>query len=191
MDFLFDTPWWLPAALFAAGAFVFWTGNRRLDKGLKRLGWGLVVAAVAVGLVSYLVETPRERTLRMTRALIDAYRSHDWERMSSTMDAGTTLAQYGNREMILAGAKASLDNPGVKEVYILSMDADQQQSHVVVTTTVATTLERAFDRPVRSTWQFDWVNFGGTWTLSTITPLGLEGQSPEPILRRLPQVERR
>ncbi|HZZ44588.1 MAG TPA: hypothetical protein VFE58_16755 [Tepidisphaeraceae bacterium] len=185
-DLLFDPAWYLPAGLLAAGAILFWTGNRKLDRTLKNLGGILALLAITWGIVSYLVQTPKEHALTQTRAILSAYKSHNWPRMQELLDPGTTLGHYGNRDMIMLAARQSIDNPGVKDVYILSTDADQVQSHISVTTTLATTVDRAMGRPVRSTWQFDFVNMGGDWTLTTITPLSFEGQSPDPILRELP-----
>jgi hypothetical protein len=190
MDLLFDVPWYYPVVLLVAGVVVFLGGNRRLDKTMKNVGGALVLLAVGWALVSYLVETPKEKAIAHTKGLLDAYRKHDWERMKGLLDSGTTLARYGNRDMIMRAAEASIDNPGIKDLYILSTEAKQTQSQVAVTTTVATTVSKAMDRPVRSTWEFDYVDMGGVWTLTTITPLEFEGQSAEPILRELPSVPR-
>jgi uncharacterized membrane protein YeiB len=175
-------------ALFAVAAVVFWTGNRRLDKTMKNVGGGMVLLAVGWALAAYLVQTPRERAVAHTKSLLHAYAAHDWPRFQSLLDPTTTLANYANRDMIVRAAQESIDNPGVKDVYILSTEADQTGTHIAVNTTIVTTVARAMDRPVRSTWQLDFVNMGGTWTLTTITPLAFEGQDPSPILRQLPHV---
>jgi hypothetical protein len=190
MDLLFAPAWYYPVVLLLVAVVLFWNGNRRLDKTLKNVGGGLALLAVGWGGVAYLVQTPKERALAHTKSLIQAYQAHDWPRFQSLLDPGTTLASYGSREVIVRAAQASIDNPGVKEVYTLSTEAQQNGAHVVVTTTIATTLERLGGQPVRSTWQFEFVNMNGTWTLTTITPLALEGQSAEPILRQLPRVNR-
>lgn len=188
MDFAFDPVWYWPVGLFVVGVTVFWTGNCRLDKTLKNAGGALALLALAWGVAAYVVETPREKAVTHTKELIEAYKAHDWGKFTGLLDPGTTLARYGNREMIVQAAKRSIDDPGVKETYVLSTESSQQQSHVVVTMTVATTIEKAMGRPVRSTWEFDYVNMGGEWTLTAITPVGFEGQSAETILRQLPAV---
>lgn len=188
MDLLFAPAWYYPVVLLLVAVAVFWTGNRRLDKTLKNVGGALILLAFAWALVAYLVQTPKERGLAQTKGLIRAFEARDWPKFQSLLDPGTTLASYGNRDMIVAAARKSVDDPGVKEVYILSSEAQQAGPHVTVTTTVATTLERLGGQPIRSTWQFEYVNMSGTWVLSTITPLTFEGQSPDPILRQLPRV---
>jgi hypothetical protein len=190
MDLLFAAPWYYPVALLLVGGVVFWTGNRRLDKTLKNVGGGLLLLAVAWAVVSYLVQTPKERALAHTKSLLTAYKDHDWPRFQSLLDPGTTLARYANRDMIVRAAQNSIDAPGIKDLYVLSTEADQTDTHIAVTANVITTVERAMNRPIRSTWQFEYVNMGGTWTLTTITPLAFEGQSAEPILRELPSVNR-
>lgn len=188
MDLIFSTPWWLPTGLLAVGAALFWSGNKRIDQGMKRLGFGLILAAVLVMIVSSIVETPKEKAIRITKAVINAYKDHDWDKMQSLLDPATKLANYGNRNMIMAGAKASIDKPGVKDVHVLSIEADQEQTHIGVTTTVVAAIDQAQGRPVTSTWRFDYVNFGGEWTLESITPLRLMGESPDAIVRELPRV---
>jgi hypothetical protein len=187
MDLVFDPAWYLPVGLLVVGVTVFWTANRRLDKTLKNVGGVIVLAAVVGGGAGYVVRTPKEKALAHTRALLEAYEQRDWGKLEGLLDPATTLAQYGNREAIMRGARASVDDPGVKELYVMSAEATQIQTHIEVTTTVVTTVERAMGRPVRSTWQFEFVNMGGAWTLTTITPLALEGQSAEGMLRQLPR----
>lgn len=190
MDLLFAPPWYYPVALLLVGGAVFWNGNRRLDKTLKNVGGGLVLLAVAWAILAFLIQTPKERALAHTKSLLNAYKNHDWPQFQSLLDPGTTLAKYANRDMIVRAAQTSIDTPGIKDLYVLSTEASQTDTHIAVTTTIVTTVERAMNRPVRSTWQFEYVNMGGTWTLTTITPLDVEGQSAEPILRELPSVPR-
>src|SRR6476661_5988968 len=64
MDLLFDPAWYMPV--------------------------GLLV--VAWGVVSSLVQTPKERALAHTRSLLKAYAAHDWTRLETLLDPTTTLA---------------------------------------------------------------------------------------------------
>ena len=37
-DFLFDAPLWILCVLVAAGVAIWWAGNNRVDRPMKRIG---------------------------------------------------------------------------------------------------------------------------------------------------------
>src|SRR5688572_4766263 len=56
-DLLFDTPWWLPAGIAAAGVVLFISGNKRQETRVRLAGVIAVALAALLMGVSYLVDT--------------------------------------------------------------------------------------------------------------------------------------
>jgi hypothetical protein len=177
-DLLFSTPWWLPTAIILAGVFLFITGNARQMGGQRNAGLGLIGLAIVLILVSWLVETDRERVTRESRELVKSVEGRDWTKMRSLLDPRVSLGIssatiYSNREDLVKGAQAKAEQYGLKSVIITSLDAEQTQTIITVTLTVLTDQDATMGRPVTSSWQFEWEQLGKEWALYRITCLGI------------------
>src|SRR5512142_2223165 len=89
---LFEAPWWLWALPGAAGIFLLLVGNTRQNRQLLRAGAALLVLAVALFLVSWLVDTPREKSIKQTRALIKQIQAGDWTAVQKLLAPRVKLA---------------------------------------------------------------------------------------------------
>lgn len=85
MNYLYETPWWLPAAIAIAGLATFIAGNNRTDKKLRSLGAALVAFAVALIAASYLLDSDREVVLKRTRSLVASVEKRDWATFKSLL----------------------------------------------------------------------------------------------------------
>lgn len=185
-DLLFDTPWWLPALIAAAGAVVFVTGNNRLERNVKLAGLGLVGLAVLLTVVSYFVDTAKETAERRTQALVDAFERADWPAMTAILDPTTTVSlvsfrMYDNRDEIMDAAKAAHGERGVKSVNVLNMNTEQADT--VITVTVGLLSEQdALGYPFPSTWEFQWQQTADGWALVDVRAITI-GQSSGDQLR--------
>src|SRR5688572_16280892 len=124
-DLLFDTPWWLPALIAGVGIVVFVTGNKRVENRVRYAGLGILLLAVALVVVSYLVETPNEVAERRSRELVHAFEQRDWAAMTSILDPGAIVTVpnatvYKNRDDIIANAKLAHERYHFKSVNVLS-----------------------------------------------------------------------
>src|ERR1051326_6457449 len=131
-DLLFDTPWWLPTLLIAAAIVLFVLGNNRTNLRLRNAGIGVAALAIVLCLVSYFVQTPKEKALNNTRRLVSAFEKQDWTTFQSLMPPRITLGLlnypgsiYTNRDDLVAGAKNAQEKYKFKSIIITSIDADQ------------------------------------------------------------------
>jgi hypothetical protein len=184
-DLLFDTPWWLLGLLLIGGGALFWSGNNRQDKTLKCVGLAIFALGIAMGLVSYFVDTDVEAATKKTRQLIYSVEKRDWPTLDSVLDDRTSLAFYRNKQQIMAGAKATVDSIGLKSVHIIGTTVDQHDTLISVNVRVLSEQDITSGQPVTTDWKFDWQDFGTGWRLTTITPLKSEQVNPDQIEARL------
>jgi hypothetical protein len=191
--FLFDTPWWLPTVLIAVGIALFWNGNRRMDAQLRRVGIGLILAAVLVGLLSYFVDTDVEKAIKQSKALARAVEQRDWATLKTILSPTTTLSiaggsysVYANRDEIIIGAQQAVDRFGLKAVHILGTNAEEGTSLITVGMNVASEHDVTMGRPIPSSWKFEWQKTGKTWSLVHIVNISVANVSGDAAGRQFP-----
>src|SRR5689334_11092523 len=115
-ELFFETPWWLPTAIVAVGAVLFYTANKRREARLRTVGLGVVCLGVLIAVVSYLVDTPKERAVKGSKHLVQAVASRDWQTMQSLLHPKASLSianvsstLYNDRDQIVARAKEGVD----------------------------------------------------------------------------------
>ncbi len=183
-DLLFDPPIWLPLGIILIASYLFWSGNRKQDKTLRNVGLGGVGLAIAVMVVAYFVDTPREQALNKTRLLIDSVEKRDWTTFGSLLDSRTRFFFYRGKQQLATGAQQSAEQVGIKTVRVLSMDAEQNQTRITVTTRVLSDQE-AMSYPMPTDWRFSWQNDGTGWYLDLIEYIPNANLRPEQVERRL------
>jgi hypothetical protein len=184
-DLLFDTPLWLLGFLVIVGAALFWSGNNRQDKTLKRLGLAVLLAGLVLGVLSYFIDTDKERAVRQTRQIVAAIERKDWDGFSKLLDARTHVLIYNNRDDIVQGAKVTADAIGLKALHVTGMEVEQKDTVINVDFNVLSEQERSMGRPVVTSWRFVYQNFGAGWKLDTIEPLKSNEVNPDQIRANL------
>src|SRR5829696_8011445 len=128
-DLLFETPWWLPTVIAAVGAVLFYTANKRREVKLRTIGLGVIALGVLVALVSYFVDTPKERAVDGSKRLVQSVANRDWATMQSLLHpkASVSIANlpatlYNDRDQIVARAKDGAERYGIKSATVLSTD---------------------------------------------------------------------
>ena len=181
-DYFFDTPWWLPAAIAAVGAVVFYTANNRRENRLRTVGLGVVFLAVTLAVVSYFVDTDLEKAEKQTRRIVDAFEEKDWPAFRSLLHPNTSigilngLTLYRGRDTIAKKAQEASDTQGFRAVNVTSMQSRQDQTLITVTIGVVSTQERTALRPITSTWEFDWIESADGWYLNEVRAVEIGGQ---------------
>ena len=187
-DLLFDTPWWLPTLLLAAGVVLFITGNNRQIPRIRLAGVVVFLLAIALILVSYFVMTPRERALANTRKLVTSFVDRDWATFQSLLPEQVSLALlnhpdsiYSNRAKLVAGAKQAQEKYNFKAIHITGIDAVQTDTLITVSLDVISEQEVTMGRPFPSSWQFDWQETANGWLLVHITALKIANMPADQI----------
>jgi hypothetical protein len=193
-DLLFETPWWLPTTIAAVGAVLFYTANKRREAKLRTIGLGVLCLGVLVALVSYFVDTPKERAVNGSRRLVQSVADRDWTTMQSLLHpkASVSIANvpstlYNDREQIVARAREGVERYGLKSVTVLSTDARQDQTLITVSVTLLSVQEYTLGRPIRSTWEFDWLESADGWSLYKIRAIEIGNQQTDKIESMFPQ----
>src|SRR4051812_23000373 len=156
-ELLFHTPWWLPALFLGIGAALFWSGNARQETRVRTAGLVCVLLGVAIMVVSYLVDTPIEKAVKGSKALVRSVEQRDWTTLNSTLSPRTSLTVlnsitlYNSGPKIVDAAKRAVEQYGLKNVYITSTEAQQADTVITVTMEVLSEQDISQGRPIPST----------------------------------------
>ena len=191
---LFDTPWWLPTAIVLVGTVVFYTANKRREMKLRTAGLAIAALGIVLALLSYFVDTDRERAEKQTRQLVAAVEKRDWTTMRNLLhprasvsiaNVGSTL--YNDRDQIVARAQEGVDRYGVKSITVTSVEARQDQTIITVTLNALSVQDSTMGRPITSTWEFDWLESSNGWSLYRIRAIKIANQQSDQIEPMFPR----
>jgi len=182
-DWIFDTPWWLPTLIAIVGAVMFWNGNRHRNTRMTRGGIGVILAAVLLCVVSWVVDTPKEKAIAGSKKLIESFEKKDWPGFSSVLarDVTVTLlnspeAIYADRDSLVAAAKDAQEKYKFESMHILSMSANQTQTIISVDLDLMSTQDLTMGRPITSAWRFEWQEAADGWALERIVAVEIARQ---------------
>jgi hypothetical protein len=178
-DLLFAVPWWIPTLLAVIGVAVFFNGNRSQVIRVRNIGVALVLLAVLWALLSYLVDTDKEKVEKGTRQIIQAAVDGDWGKFQSFLTPSASLV-FGDRvrtsgaALITAQAKAGCEGVGLKSATIHHVAIEQTGSLIAVRCDIISQQDK-FVPTESSSWQFEWEQSGKEWKLREIRMLELKG----------------
>ena len=191
-DLLFEVPWWLPTLVGVIGISVAVSGNRRQDDRVR--GWGLAVIAVAVGwaLMSYLVDTDKEKCMKLTRQFVESVVAQDWKTFDDLLDQNVAF-RFKDSPWSIVG-KDTLDNAlradiahiGVQSARITGNEAHQESGTVTVHISVWSIQKSTMDQPLNSEWELDWQKSGGKFLLREIRAIRVANLTADQIRGSLP-----
>jgi hypothetical protein len=179
VEMLFDTPWWLPTILVVAGILAFLSGNRRQDKQIMYGGLAVLLLGIAVALLSYFIDTAREKAVRRTRDLVAAANARDWNRFRSLLDPQTSVYGLRGPDVIAAVAGATAERYRLGQSRITGTEVDQTGTVITVSIRVLSDIS---GHPVVSDWQLQFQDFGQGWKLYDVRALSND-QIPEARIR--------
>jgi hypothetical protein len=171
-DLLFDTPWWLPTALVAIGLALFFTGNSRMNKGLRTAGLAVVLAGVLIGVVSYLVDTDKETVAKRARQLVQSAGQQDWTKVQTLMSPGVQFnfegRHYGDRDTLIQNASSTAKLIGLHDGTVTSLTPEQSGSEITTGMRIFTTQDKTSGTELPSDWKLTWKKEGGQWVVTEI-----------------------
>src|SRR3954463_10655610 len=142
MNYIYETPWWLPTGIALLGVILFITGNNRAEKRLRLAGIIVIALAVVLAMVSYLLDSPREKVIKRTYALVDSVEKRDWDRMGTYLSPGVAIVVFDGRDAVVSAAQKAADYSELKQVRIISLDATVLPDQTIRTTLRVTTTLR-------------------------------------------------
>ncbi len=182
-DLLFDTPWWLPVIIAVAGIVLFVSGNARQKNGLRNSGVAVFLVAVLLVLVSYFVQTQKEKCVTQARALVSAVEKGDKAAMTRLLDPNTTVnGILAGPSQIVPAAETGAQAYHLTSLTIISTDVQQVQTVITVALTVLAQSDSY--QPTRVDCQFQWNQTADGWHLQDIDLTNIGGQNPDELLRR-------
>jgi hypothetical protein len=183
-DLYFQVSWWMLALISVAGIALFFYANRRFDKKLQTISLAVILLGIVLATLRFMIPTAREQVEDHSRDLISAVNKHDWGRFSRLLGNQTVIgtaerAYVSGRDRIVDLCKREVDHVGLESVYALRVDSQRTQTLITVSLEVMTTQTASQDRPVTSSWQFDFEKSGKDWTLDKITLLRIGENNEE------------
>jgi len=183
-DLLFDTPWWLPAVLAVAGITLFWTGNRRQKAGPRNAGVVVLGLMIALVLVSWLVDTQKEKCVKMARQIVTAAEQRDAAAIKPLLNAQTTVNnRIHGPDAIAAAAATAANGYDLQSLTILSTTPNQAQT--VITVQMRVLAQSKSYRPTTVDCEFQWNQTSEGWYLQNIEVKSIGDQDVNHYLDRL------
>src|SRR5206468_2646516 len=135
--------------------------------------------------LSYFVDTDIEKVNKRTRLLVDSVSMHDWKTFESLLDPRIRFAVYDNRAALVEGAKLTADRIGLKSAKVRSTHATQDPLSITVDLDAISVQDITMDRPMPTSWRFEWQNGPDGWQLLHITLLPNGQVTPDRVNERL------
>lgn len=179
---LFETPWWLPTTAMGAGLFIWMTGNRRQETKVMRTGLAIALAGVAIMLISYFVETDREKAVKHTRQLVAAVDQHDWAKFELLLSPQTNIYGLHGAKAITEAVKNGAEQYGLTSARITGLESEPGTTEINVSIRV---LSDQLGRAGFSDWRLRYENFGQGWVLSNVQAISNEQIKEETIKNRI------
>ena len=186
-EFLFSVPWWVPTVVAIVGLALFVSGNRRQQPTLRTAGFSVIAFAFFWGLVSYLVETPKETCQKQTRQFVQSVVDRNWTTFDGLMEPGVQFRfegspwQIDGRDTLSTAVKADVDQIGLKSATITDLRVEDSGAVIAVTIKLWSNQDFTMERPLDSEWEMDWTRTGNRWLLHQIRALRISGLDPQQV----------
>jgi hypothetical protein len=184
-DFLFDTPYWFLGLLGVVGVGLWLSGNARQEGRTKAAALAVLLLAVALALVSYAVDTDKEKVTKRTRKLVEAVEKKDKAALGDLLHARASMVWLTKPDIIEQAASA-VDRYHLQNFHIGSLDVDQPNANEIeANLSVSAHVETSgFASDAPSTWLLVWERTDRGWLLRDIKPKKLPGIDLETIVGR-------
>ena len=101
--------------------------------------------------------------------------------------ANLPVSLYTDRDQIVARAQDAHARYGFKSARVTGIEARQDQSLITVSMTAWTVQEFTMGRPIRSTWEFEWLQNESGWSLYKVRTIEVNNQQSERIEPMFPR----
>jgi hypothetical protein len=192
-DLLFDVPWWIPILLAAIGIALFLRGNAQQKSNVRTMG--LAVFALAVGwfLLSYFVDTDKEKAQKGTKVLLQSVVDGDWTKFQSMLTAQASVTVLGQSTGITGAedvkqmAKTGAETIHLTGASMRSSETEQDGAFIQVKAQIVSIEEFPQAPTMPSTWQFTWENTPAGWRVREIQLIKLHDLTPDQMKQVMPK----
>src|SRR6266446_5260937 len=105
------------------GIILFITGNNRLEKRLRLAGIIVIALAVILAVVSFLLDSDREKVVKRTNALVQSVEARDWTRMATYLHPNVTVSVFAGRDQVVNGTRRAAEYSDLRQARVISLDA--------------------------------------------------------------------
>jgi hypothetical protein len=192
-DLLFDVPWWIPTLLAVIGIALFLRGNAQQKSNVRTMG--LAVFALAVGwfLLSYFVDTDKEKAQKGTKVLLQSVVDGDWTKFQSLLTPQASVTVLGQSagitgaEEVKQMAKTGAETIHLTGASMRSSETEQDGAFIQVKAQIVSIEEFPQAPTMPSTWQFTWENTPGGWRVREIQLIKLHDLTPDQMKQVMPK----
>lgn len=183
-EWLFAAPWWLLATAGAAAAALVAYGLAKPASRLRRISLIAVLVLVAWVVAGILVQTPTERAVSRTTALVRAYEAADWKRLTELIDDETRFDGMLVGQEIVEAAKLTHEAIGQHPITISQVASRADDLGVVVSLRIRSESSQSV-HPFSTAWKFDYRRLGEQWRLDRIEFVPTEGSDASLVRRNV------
>src|SRR4051794_35028905 len=173
MNYIYETPWWLPTGIALLGVILFVTGNNRLEKRLRLAGIVVIALAVVLAVVSFLLDSDRERVVKRTHGLVESVEARDWNRMGTYLHPNVAIVTFTGRDAVVAATRNAAEYSDLRQVRVVSLDATELPDETIRATLRVNTNLR--DGTGLTDWVLEWEKTDAGGVVRNITPEGGPG----------------
>ncbi|MDB5299827.1 MAG: hypothetical protein JWO87_1490 [Phycisphaerales bacterium] len=192
-DLLFDVSWWIPTLLAVIGIALTLRGNASQKSNVRTAG--LAVFALAVGwfLLSFVVDTDKEKAQNGTKVLLQSIVEGNWPKFQAMLTPQASVTVQGQStgitgaEEVMRMAKAGAETIHLTGASVRSSEAEQDGSSIQVKAQIVSIEEFPQAPTMPSTWQFTWENTPAGWRVREIRLLKLHDLKAEDMQQIMPK----
>jgi hypothetical protein len=175
-DFLFDTPYWFLGLLAVVGVGLWLSGNARQEGRTKAAALAVFLLAVALALVSYAVDTDKEKVTKRTHKLVEAVEKKDKAALADLLHPRASMLWLKKAEIIEKAASAA-DDYHLQNIHIGSLNVEQPNANEIeASVSVSAHVEvSGYGADAPSTWLLVWERTDRGWLLRDIKNKQLPG----------------
>src|SRR2546421_3758206 len=175
-DFLFDTPYWFLGLLIVVAIALWLSGNARQETRLKTAALIAFLLGAGLFLLSYFVDTDKEKVQKRTHQVIEAVEKKDKAALNTLLHPNATML-WMTKSDIVDKVGSAVDEYHLSNIRIGGLDTDQPaKNQITADVSVTAHVETSgFGGDPPSTWQLVWEKTGQGWQLREIRAVKLAG----------------
>ena len=187
-DLLFSTPWWLPTLICGVGIVLFIVANNRQETRLRSAGMIIFAFGILLCVVSYLVETDKEKVERHTHEFISAIIASDWPKVQSLLDPQVEFLKLRGPDQLVPAIRAAQEHIKVTSAHITSTHIDESPGDITENIGVLSIQEATLQQGAITGWRLDWAPTPDDkdWKLLQIKSLGGQQISADDVESQVP-----